>query len=212
MKWSVLGLAAFSLLFRGTDRVTAASIPVMNSSFEDPVQAPGGFSFAVTGWTSNGGSVFRPVVGGSVNSVPDGFQVGATGLAGGAQSLSQDVGVPVVVGQTYELDLFVGTRKEGNSSNWLIELQAGGITFASKSGTVATGDGNFFAVTLQGVGSGSGDLGVRLSETGIGQTLWDEVQLQTVNAVPEPTSLTLLSIGAFGMIGYARRRRSVLGK
>src|SRR5262249_1769613 len=136
----------FSLFATCAERTAAATILVTNPSFEDPANPPGGFSFNnITGWVANGASAFHPTIGSDVNSVPDGVQVAATGLGGAMQSLFQDVGVSVVVGQQYQLDVFVANRI-GTTSHWLIELQAGGTTFASNSGTVTGGD--FLSVSL----------------------------------------------------------------
>jgi hypothetical protein len=202
-------LAPFALGY--ASNANAGPLSIVNASFEDPVLSPGGVSNGVPGWTVTGsGSVFFPVAG-EANHAPDGNNVAATGT-NAAGAIFQDLGIPVVVGHQYELDVFVGTRADGFASHYLVELLAGTTTFASQSGT-PTADGSFFAVQVLGVGSGSGDLGVRLGETGVGQTLFDNVRVldnsaSTTGVIPEPSSIILSGIGALCLtIGSLRRRR-----
>jgi hypothetical protein len=163
---------------------TAQIIPVANYSFENPVLSSGNFTTtSPPGWTLSGlGGVSHLVVGTEVNSVPDGVQVGYAGNTVGGGSLFQDVGVPVRVGATYTLDVYVGSRKEGYSAHYLVELLAGSATIGSASGTVSPGTGDFFNVSIVAVGSGSGDLRIRLTETGSSQTLFDDVRLAQAGA------------------------------
>jgi hypothetical protein len=206
-------LAPFALGYSSS--ANAGPISVVNASFENPVVAAGSASPGVPGWTVTGtGSVFFPVAG-EANHAPDGNNVAATGTnAPGA--IFQDLAIPVVVGHQYELDVFVGTRADGFTSHYLVELLAGATTFASQSG-IPTTDGSFFAVTVSGIGSGSGDLGVRLGETGQGQTLFDNVRVldlgpPTTGVIPEPSSIILSGIGALYLtIGSLRRRRRARG-
>jgi hypothetical protein len=208
------GLLVAVLASSAASASRAGSIPVVNASFEEPSYAPNGFGPA-TGWVSSGpggGGAFHPVIGTSVNSVPDGVQVGYAGDFSNAGALFQDLGVGVVDGATYDLTLYVGSRKEGTDATYLIELLAGGSTIGSVSGEVSTGTGDFFTVSLTATGAGSGDLGIRLSQVGPGQTLFDELQL-TASAVPEPSGLVMLSAGPLVLLmgyGWRRRRRSAV--
>jgi len=44
---------------------------------------------------------------------------------------------------------------------------------------------------------------------GTGQALFDNVRLEsTTTVIPEPSSLALLSLGIFGVVGSSRRRKS----
>jgi hypothetical protein len=184
-------------------------ISIANSSFEGPAFGSGGFGSA-TAWAEigSGGGAFRPVMPGLiVNSVPDGFQVGYAGNTSTPGSLFQDLGVSVVAGANYELELFVGSRNDGFTANYLVELLAGSTTVASTSGTISN-TGNFIPVNLTGLGVGNGNLAIRLSETSAtGQSLFDNVRL-SVTAVPEPSSLLIVSTCAFGLMGYRWRRRT----
>jgi hypothetical protein len=66
-----------------------------------------------------------------------------------------------------------------------------------------------------GVGSGSGDLGVRLGETGLGQTLFDNVRVfdnsaSNTGVIPEPSTLVLFGVGFLGlMLPAVRKRRNL---
>ena len=126
---------------------------------------------------------FRPLIGVETNYVPNGLQAGFAGsLSPG--SLFQDLGVGVTDGASYQLDLFVGSRLEGYAAHYLVQLFAGTTVIGSASGTIATGTGNFFAVQINSSGVGSGDLAIKLSETGNGQSLFDDVSLQIPRACP----------------------------
>ena len=88
------------------------------------------------------------------------------------------------------------------SSSYLVELVAGGTTvIASASATLAV-DSPFLPVSASGVGSGSGNLSVRLRATGTtsGQMLFDAVH---VSFVPEPSTAPLIAVGLV-LLGLAR--------
>jgi hypothetical protein len=211
MRWMFRGMLGLGCVLLGLGQATAASLLVTNPSFESPALVnPGDFTtVSPPGWTLTGaGGVFKPSVGTSVNSVPDGTQVGYAGALS-TGSLFQDLGVAAVTGQIYQLSVDVGSRKEGFPAHYFVELTEGGVTLNSAAGTISPGTGNFSVVTFSAVGiAGGGDIGVRLSETGAGQSLFDAVAVSTVVAsVPEPTSLTMLGIGVVGMAGYGWRRR-----
>ena len=117
-------------------------------------------------WVPSGVSgAFRPIIGTEVNSIPDGLQAGFAGETIAAGSLFQDLGISVTPGATYQLDVFVGSRLEGYAANYLVELVAGTTTIGSASGNIDPGTGDFFLVSVMATGSGSGDLGIRLSQT-----------------------------------------------
>jgi hypothetical protein len=140
-----------------------------------------------------------------VNSVPDGVQFAFAGDSTSPATLFQDLGLPVAPGVTYEIDIFVGSRVEGIAAQYRIELDAGSTPIGSLSGTISPGTGDFIPVTLTAIGAGTGDLGIRLSETGFGQSLFDDVRV-TAFSVPEPSSLMLVAGAAVGALAATCRR------
>jgi hypothetical protein len=182
---------------------------IANSSFEGPAYVTGTSGFGPAhSWAQQGigGGAFRLGVNGInfVNSVPDGLQAGYAGNTGGPGALFQDLGVSAIAGATYSLDVFVGSPDYTNA-NYLVELIEGSNTIASASGTLLS-TGSFIPINLTAQSVGNGSLGIRLSETNVGQSFFDNVRL-SVTAVPEPSSLFMLSFGVAGLTGYGWRRR-----
>jgi hypothetical protein len=201
-----LAMAVLGVALTSEGRAKAGYIPIANASFEEPTYPTYGFGPAA-GWTESGSGsgAFRPLIGVETNYVPDGLQAGFAGsLAPG--SLYQDIGVGVTDGASYQLDLFVGSRLEGYAANYLVQLFAGTTIIGSASGTIATGTGNFFAVQINASGVGSGDLAIQLSETGNGQSLFDDLSLQiNPSSVPEPSSLTLTGLAGLIAMAFCRK-------
>jgi hypothetical protein len=204
-----LAVAAAILVLSLAAQAKADQIPVQNSTFSAPGVGYGGYTSQTPGWTSSDAAIYSPIVGVNVNSIPSGFQVAAVGDGHAPGYMFQDLGVPVVAGAKYTINLSIGSRLEGYASHWLVELWAGNEPIGQLSGTVAVGNGNFVPVTLTATGALSGNLGIFVSETGAGQTLFTNVQAfgPSANDVPEPASLTLFGLGAAGLVGYGLRRR-----
>jgi hypothetical protein len=179
----------------------AGQIPIVNASFEDPSLFPGQFTdVSPPGWSETAGfaGVFYPTAG-EVNYVPDGVQVAYLNNAVGGVSMSQDTGVAAIAGAQYTLSVEVGSRLDGISAGWVVELLAGSTVIGSQTGFLAVGTGNFSQVTVTGTGSATGDLVIAFFAES-GQTLFDSVSLSvTDGSVPEPTSLILL--GSAGLTG-----------
>jgi hypothetical protein len=184
--WMLAGVA---------EQAGAAPITVLNPSFENPVLGgPSAFTNApIPNWA---GSAFRGVfwpTAGDTTPVPDGNQVA---YIFGAGAISQDLGVAVQIGATYQLDLWVGTQS-GFAGSYLVRLLAGGSTvLAASSGTPST-TGSMFPVTLSGSGAGSGNVSVELDSTS-GQVLFDMVQVQVQTSgtgAPEPATTIGVLLG-----------------
>lgn len=196
-------MAAIFALLAGAG-ASAAPLNVLNFSFETPVQSAGGFNNFIPDWTMSGfGGVFRPNVGVQVFSVPDGSQVAFLGFPA---SIFQDLGVPVSIGETYQLDVLVGTEVNFRGGSYTVELLAGATTLASFTGANNQTD-PFIPISISGVGTGSGNIGVRLTSNG-GQPLFDNVRVQAGSSVPEPATWTALPLGfaLFSILKVWRRR------
>jgi hypothetical protein len=181
----------------------AATITVVNSSFENPILGgPGAWTPSIPGWDITGfAGTFRPAVGTQVLSVPAGDQVA---FLGNGASIFQNLGVVAALGETYTLDLFVGTERTFTFGAYVIELLAGNTAIASHSGTNNQTD-PFIPISLSGIGNGDGNLGVRITATG-GQPLFDEILVQGGADVPEPATWMLVPIGA-ALLSVLRRSR-----
>jgi hypothetical protein len=208
----VIALAVAIVILSQASAVTAGQILVLNHSFEDPPQAPDSFTRFATSWEASFNSSNAGVSRGFGTTAPDGLQYGYAGN-GSPGFLFQDLGVPVSPSLTYQLDVFVGTQSPDVPANYLIELMAGGTTIGSLSGTLINTP-NFLPFSLVVPGSGSGNLGIKLSETGpFGQSMFDDVRLQdnsSGSAIPEPAAFSLLAIGGLTVagVGYRRKRNS----
>ncbi len=193
-------------------KITQASIPVVNPSFESPDVGPnGGWSAGATGWVLSGsGGAFEQ----ESQIVPaDGTQ---SAWVGNGSSLTQTLtGWPVHNGTRYILLVDVADRSSTTFTGYRVELLAGGqvIGVDDNGYTVLSGTGQGFFYTTSVVdvlydGSLSGlDLGIRLSalNTGGNQTYFDNVRLFAVE-LPEPcTALLLLAVGP-ALVRRARRR------
>lgn len=201
-RWSSMALLA--TLFVGSGlRAPAAPITVVNSSFENPVLGgPGAWTGSIEGWVITGfAGTFRPAVGTQVLSVPAGDQVVFLGNGG---SILQDLGLSAAFGETYTLDLFAGTERTYTFGAYVIELLAGNTAIASHSGTNNQAD-PFIPVSISGICTGAGNLGVRITATG-GQPLFDEILVHGGADVPEPATWMLVPIGA-ALLAVLRRSR-----
>lgn len=133
--------------------------------------------------------------------------------------LSQEFSA-ITANTTYLLGVGVGWRLDNPSiPNWSISLLADGVPFATADfNDFAAVQGQFVAASVAGIVlSGSPlvgqTLGIRL-DGGPGidtyQANFDDVSLVSAplvaNAIPEPSSLSLLGLGAVGMVMMRRRR------
>lgn len=221
MKSKLRAFLALAGILATAGAAEAGTITVQNFSFENPsyssgggLDSPGGrYSFQATGWNTGGtySGSFLPNDTAANLPVPDGNQVGFAGDITYAGSLFQDLGVAVVAGESYTLDVYVGSRLEGYPANYSVELLAGGTVLGSTSGTIDPGTGNFFPVTVTAIATGanSGNLGILLSQTASGgQSLFDDVRL---TSAPEPSTLLLAASGLFAL-PFSRHLRRRTGK
>jgi len=207
----------------------AASIPVLNFSFETPAQVDGGFtSGSIPNWTgASSGGVFNPTTT-QLSPPTDGVQVGYINANFGTPlTISQLLSAILTVDTTYTLQVDFLARKDcclpwGGSE---IDLVAGSTVLASSttaSGALAAGAIQTSTVTFTAL-SGDPHLGQTLEiriidlgqvSTGQGQIDFDNVRLDASGAVstaPEPGSLALtVSVAALGVLFRRRAFRKSL--
>jgi hypothetical protein len=113
-------------------------------------------------------------------------------------SISQDLGVTLLPDSIYTLSVFVGDRLDMRNTTYSIALMAGSTALCTFSGAnAAIGAGSFADETCSytsGATVPSGDLSIVLTSAGT-QTDFDNVSLNAVTSVPEPTSMALLAAG-----------------
>lgn len=117
-----------------------AGVGIANASFEEPVQAEGGYVYTIPGWTLGPGTeagVERLGSGFFYEPVPDGLQVGWMNTAG---SVSQEPGAPLEAYATYTFSVTVGSRADtAAAKDYAIEFLAGGTILASTNVPLARG-------------------------------------------------------------------------
>lgn len=182
----------------------AASVFINNHSFEDgaTVPAAGGWNnSAPDGWTTSGTTGLQDVTGGSETGI-DGTVV--VFLQGGTlqQDLTTTIANTVSIGDQFQLTL-AATNQNGsptfdfdiqNSSG--VSLIGGAVTSSPASPANPT----YADIVVNGtVDTASTEVFLVLSNVS-GQTRIDNVRLDYVSAVPEPSSSALLGLGGIALI------------
>ncbi|MEX2176926.1 MAG: PEP-CTERM sorting domain-containing protein [Pirellulaceae bacterium] len=201
-------LVAALVVLAGTSGLAhGAIVAVVNPSFESPITAT--FTPGITGWTGTGDfGVFRPDSHfPAYNGVdpPDGAQVAYSDGGLISQILST-----LLMGETiYTLKVDIGNRLDLFFPGYSIGLYAGGNLLASSSSPTPA-DGTFATSTVQYVSPVNDPnigqaLEIRLISNG-GQVNFDNVILDAT-PTPEPSTLTVIGLGAVGLAVSAWRRR-----
>ncbi|AVQ73861.1 PEP-CTERM exosortase interaction domain protein [Microcystis sp. MC19] len=209
-----LAIASSCLVIVPQVQVRAASIPILNHSFESPT-APmqaGNLYYSmnvINNWTlvpnpSNAlQGVFSPMMASSTMSaftdpIPDGSQ---TAYSNGG-TISQVLNATLQANTRYTLGAYVGNRNFQNFPTYSIQLWAGTNLLAS-NGSVIPADGRFSLVTVNHT-SGSmvtpgQALEIRLVSSGV-QANFDLITLNaTPIPIPEPSAI--LGLLGFGLLG-----------
>ncbi|GBL14129.1 hypothetical protein MTo_01426 [Microcystis aeruginosa NIES-1211] len=213
-----LAIASSCLVIVPQVQVRAASIPILNHSFENPM-APmqsGGSYYSmnvINNWILTPPptgpiplqGVFSPMMAPATTSaftdpIPDGSQ---TAYSNGG-TIRQVLTATLQAKTQYTLGAYVGNRNFQAFPGYSIELWAGGNLLAS-NGSVTPADGRFSLVTVNYtsgsmVTSGQA-LEIRLVSSGV-QANFD---LITLNATPIPTPIpepsAILGLLGFGLLG-----------
>ena len=211
---------------------------VANLGFENPLLGPEAFTTnSVASWIGiqPGGTqfgTFNPVIGVSVNSIPDGEYVAylnANPSTADFVSISQDLtgnglgNGPILGLTTYSLTVDIGARLEGAiglPTTYGIELMdsTSSSVIASNSLCTAPTAGNFVACSVSFdsavLGTVGDHLGIALfaggpQVVGFPQVLFDNVQVDISSDVLEPgaVALVLIGIGALSVGSRLRRTR-----
>jgi hypothetical protein len=233
MKMIQLGILGLTLV----GWAQGASIAITNASFEN--NTPLGFGCGpgcdyqfglMSGWTIDGSALsagtWRPAPATTptfFNSVPDGINIG---FAHDGASLRQVVGVTAVDGQTYELQVDLGYRKDLAALGYfdrlgIIELVVG-TTRVLATGTAPTlGNWSTYTASYTAV---LGDTGKQIEIVLTGRdasnnnTLgnFDNARLtsfgpplnEPTDAVPEPAGLGIAGLAGLMLAGRYLKRRS----
>jgi len=219
-----IAIASSCLMIVPQVQVKAASVTVLNPSFEAPTapQQPGGQYFSnndITNWvlSSSGGAVqgvFNPSASQAADAgnnyydqpVPHGVQVAFSN--GG--SISQQLSAVLQPNRQYTLGAFVGRRNNVSFPGYNIELLAGNTVLASNNSIIPV-SGTFAPVTVNYT-SGRSDpligqpLQIRLTSLGT-QTNFDNITLDA-SPIPEPSAiLGLLGFGLLGIGSTLKQKR-----
>jgi hypothetical protein len=188
----------------------AGSIPVNNYSFE--TLPPGGLPFLcggscaysigpIPGWNDSG-TAGQWITGGFAGNPPayDGNVLAWT--SGG--TISQNV-TTAVAGQYYTLLIEILHRKDQNMGG-VAQITLNGVPVATATGSDG-GPGSWNLFTATYTASGTGTLGILLSDNGTGQGNFDDVRF----SVPERSNLAmLLGFGIFNLAAVLSFRRKLV--
>ena len=220
-----IAIASSCLMIVPQGQVRAASITILNPSFEDPIAPQQGmtgfYTLGVIGnWFNAAASgrdqgVLNPsksqeLTGSDIfynGPVPDGDQVAYSNGGTIAQTL-----VEVLRPNTrYTLSAYIGRRKVLAFPNNSIILLAGGTILAS-SDSVTPDPGTFLPVTVNYTSGSIGDpligqpLAIYLSSFDV-QTNFDMITLDA-SPIPEPSAiLGLLGFGLLGIVSTLKQKR-----
>jgi hypothetical protein len=194
---------SLSWILAGASIGSAQSIFIQNHDFEEPVQAPGGFTLgSVPGWSAPSGGnwgVFRPTVPTWGYVAPSGQQL----LYSNGPMIQQTLAVTAAAGQRYALAVRVVNRPTFGNPNYSIELWAGTTLLGVDDGTLSPPVGGALtSLIVVDVAPGSPAVGqpfiIRLE--GPSQVNFDDVRL-----VPEPGFESGL-VAVVGLAALGRQR------
>jgi hypothetical protein len=216
-----IAIASSCLIIVPQVQVKAASITVLNPSFESPTAtSPDGLGFYsindITDWVigvvpgqdagvSNPGASLPSNIYYNGAPVPDGVQVAYSNGA----TISQVLSAVLQPNTQYTLGAYVGRRLVIGFQGYAIQLWAGNTLLASNNSP--TPDlGTFVPVTVNYTSGSSGPIGeqleIRLLSSGV-QANFDKITLNA-SPIPEPSAiLGLLGFGLLGLVSTLQQKR-----
>jgi hypothetical protein len=210
MRRLLLGALVLGLVALGPSAAHANLI--VNGSFESPNV---GNSFGiftngnVPGWTSNNNEM---QIGNSIIAEQMPNYDGVQNLelnSNNFDTISQTV-TGLVIGQQYQLSYGYGVRPNSGpqKENTLLN---GVIVDTNSTNGISGGLGFWTTKTVFFTATATSEVlsfqAVDTSALGGNRTIGNEIDGVTLNAIPEPASLTLVGLGALGMAAYGWRRR-----
>jgi len=201
MKWILIFVFVLCLALTGVPTFADTSIPVQNASFETTnalVNSCGpGCAWnggPIPGWTTTvADGSWQPSSSYFNLPLPDGNVVAYSNGGTISQTLT---GTSLQPNSTYTLTVAVGNRLDNLAAEYTIQLEAGSTVLATVTGSNSSiTSGTFMDVVLTyatGAAVTPGDLAIVLSSNGT-QSDFDNVRL--TEAVPEPSSLSLMVVG-----------------
>lgn len=207
-----LVLSTVLLVVPATGMAFAFSVDIVNSSFETPTLNNGGVNTNVNGWTLSGfGGVMNPTDAQLNEAVPNGNNVAF--LNNNGSTLSQSLLEVVQSNTTYIMSLDVGLNAfEFGTPGFTARLLSGSTLLGSATYNASLLNwGNFTPMVITyttGTVSVPSNLVIELTSIGTSQILIDDVRLSASNlaAVPLPTSIMLLGMGALGLVATRARK------
>jgi hypothetical protein len=220
-----IAIASSCLMIVPQGQVRAASITILNPSFEDPIAPQQGmtgfYTLGVIGNWFNAAALgqdqgvldpskSQALTGSDIfynGPVPDGNQVAYSN--GG--TIAQQLSAVLRPNTRYTLSAYIGRRKVLAFPNNSIILLAGTTVLAS-SNSVTPDPGTFLPVTVNYTSGSIGDpligqpLAIYLSSFGV-QTNFDMITLDA-SPIPEPSAiLGLLGFGLLGIVSTLKQKR-----
>lgn len=216
-----IAIASSCLIIVPQVQVKAASITVLNPSFESPTAtSPDGLGFYsindITDWVigvvpgqdagvSNPGASLPSNIYYNGAPVPDGVQVAYSNGA----TISQVLSAVLQPNTQYTLGAYVGRRLVIGFQGYAIQLWAGNTLLASNNSPTPVA-GTFVPVTVNYTSGSSGPIGqpleIRLLSSGV-QANFDKITLNA-SPIPEPSAiLGLLGFGLLGLVSTLQQKR-----